>query len=82
MDVFVKGAHMKVAENANGPPLLLDVKEVAYLLGVGERTVWAKAAADLMPKPVRIGRLCRWRRAEIEKWIEEGCLAPTKAAQE
>ena len=64
---------MKATEKPERPPLLVDVKEVARLLGVGERTVWSKVASGAMPQPVRIGKLCRWVRTDIEEWVAGGC---------
>lgn len=64
---------MKAVERTKDAPLLLNVKEVARLLSIGERTVWAKAAAGVMPAPIRLGRSRRWRREELEEWIRSGC---------
>lgn len=64
---------MGLRTSTSEKPLLLDVKEIAKLLGISVRTVWGKSASGYMPKPVRIGKLCRWRREEIEKWVAKGC---------
>lgn len=53
---------------------LLDVKAVASLLGgCSVRHVYRLADAGRMPRPVRLGALVRWRRAELVAWIEAGC---------
>ena len=53
---------------------LLDVKSVAALLGhCSVRHVYRMADAGLMPRPVRLGNLVRWRRAEVLDWISAGC---------
>jgi excisionase family DNA binding protein len=55
-------------------PALLDVKQVAQLLGVSASTVpnWVDEGA--MPAPVRIGRrLTRWNAAKLQRWIDAGC---------
>jgi len=52
---------------------LLDAKGVAVLLDVSLRTIWNMRDSGRIPKPVKVGRLCRWRRAEIERWIKDGC---------
>lgn len=31
------------------------------------------AADGRLPKAIRVGRLSRWRREEIEQWIKDGC---------
>jgi excisionase family DNA binding protein len=56
-------------------PALLDVKTVASMLDCSPRHVYRLADAALMPSPVRVGALVRWRRAAIEEWIERGCPA-------
>jgi len=53
---------------------LLDVGAVATLLGgCSPRHVRRLADAGRMPRPVRLGSLVRWRRAELEAWIAAGC---------
>lgn len=53
--------------------LLLNSREVAKLLTVSDRTVYAMQKSGEMPKPVRIGRAVRWGRTEIMAWVDEGC---------
>ena len=52
---------------------LLDVRAVAALLDCSPRHVYRLADAGRMPSPVRIGALVRWRRAEVQEWIDGGC---------
>lgn len=52
---------------------LLDVRAVAALLDCSARQVFRLSEAGQMPAPVRIGRLVRWRRAEIDSWLAAGC---------
>lgn len=59
--------------------LLLRAAEVGALMGTSERWIWDKHNAGRLPKPVRIGRLVRWRRSDIEAWIEAGCPDCSKA---
>lgn len=54
-------------------PLFLDVKTIAKLLSISERMVWRLKDAGHMPQPVKVGRLVRWRRKDIEQWVEHGC---------
>jgi len=53
--------------------LLVDVRVLARLLHLGRATIWRQLATGRLPAPVRIGRSVRWRKAEIEAWIEAGC---------
>ena len=53
--------------------LLLNVKEVAALCSMSVRNIYRLTDEGRMPKPVRIGGAVRWRRVDIEKWVEGGC---------
>jgi len=55
--------------------LLLDVREVAALLGCCERSVWAWAEAGRFPRPLGLGRLRKWRRCDVERWLEQKAQA-------
>ena len=52
---------------------LLDVQAVAALLDVSKQHVRRLCDAGKMPRPVRLGSLVRWRRADVESWIAAGC---------
>ena len=53
---------------------LLDVRDVAALLDrCSVRHVHRLADAGKMPRPVKLGALVRWRRADLEAWIAAGC---------
>ena len=53
-------------------PKLVNVRELAEMLGVHARTVWrltarAEAGENTFPKPLRIGpKTVRWRMADVE----------------
>ncbi len=53
--------------------LLVDVNEVAALLKCSVRHIWRLADAGRMPRPHKIGALCRWDRAAVERWVGDGC---------
>jgi excisionase family DNA binding protein len=60
---------------------LLDVRSVAALLGgCSTRHVYRLADAGRMPRPLKLGTLVRWRRAEVLEWISVGCplVPPSK----
>ena len=64
---------MKSTQNKRRSALLMDVRELAELLGVAPRTVWAWEAAGKVPAALRKGRhWTRWRRADVEAWVAEG----------
>ena len=52
--------------------LLLTAADLGAILGVHRATVWTWHAGGKIPMPVRIGGATRWRRREIEQWIEAG----------
>lgn len=52
--------------------LAIPAKELARLLGVSVRQVWRLNSAGLLPKPLRLNGSVRWRRNEIEAFIEAG----------
>lgn len=56
--------------------LVVDAREAARLLGISRSTFMKLHSAGKVPSPLRFGRAVRWRRAEIEAWIEAG--APSR----
>ena len=60
--------------------LLLTVQQVAELLNCSVRHVYRLADSDKMPRPVRLGTLCRWSSEELRQWIAGGCK-PIGSAQ-
>jgi excisionase family DNA binding protein len=58
---------------APAPAALLDVQAVAELLTCSPQHIRRLADAGRMPRPVRIGSLMRWRRADLESWLAAGC---------
>jgi excisionase family DNA binding protein len=64
---------------ASGPSaVLLNVEEVARALSCSPRHVRRLADAGTMPRPLKLGSLVRWRKADIEKWLGDGCLDLSK----
>lgn len=56
---------------------LLSIRQVAALCGVSLRTAFRWLDAGILPDPIRIGSgpnpMIRFRKAEIESWIQAGC---------
>lgn len=50
--------------------LLLNVTQVAKRLGISIRTVWRLTSAGQLAQPVAIGRCKRWRRRDVEAFVE------------
>jgi excisionase family DNA binding protein len=55
-------------------PELLTTAQAAALCGLGERTFWRYAHNGTAPAPVKIGGSARYRRSDLMRWIENGCL--------
>ncbi len=52
---------------------LLDAKSVAILLDCSPRHVVRLADSGRLPRPLKVGRLTRWRREDISDWVLGGC---------
>lgn len=52
--------------------LAVPAGEVAKLLGVSLRHVWALLAEGQLPRPVRLGRSVRWNIDELRAWLAAG----------
>jgi predicted DNA-binding transcriptional regulator AlpA len=54
-----------------GPSLLLSAPDVARLLRVSVATVWRMRSAGRLPPAVRVSAgAIRWRRSDIEKFVQ------------
>ena len=53
--------------------LALPAVEVAKLLGISERHLWALNSSGRLPRPVRLGRAVRWNLAELRAWLDASC---------
>jgi predicted DNA-binding transcriptional regulator AlpA len=62
-----------VQETPEHPSLLVDVKEVARLIGASPRHVYRLSDMGRMPTLVRIGQCVRWNVREIKDWVAAGC---------
>jgi len=62
---------LKVPAEASVDSLLIDVGQVAAMLAVSTSTVWRLRDQGLLPIPIRIGALVRWRLGEIEAFIRQ-----------
>jgi excisionase family DNA binding protein len=63
----------RITHLAPGSCLLLDVQAVAEMLGCSTRHVYRLADSGRMPRPIKLGSLCRWSATAIQEWILAGC---------
>ncbi len=65
---------------ADKPLHLLSVETVAMMLDCSPSHVRRMSDAGEFPKPVKVGRLTRWREDTIAEWIKKGCKPLRKAS--
>ena len=53
--------------------ILIDVKQVAAMVGMAERTIWRLMNCGKLPMAMKIGGSRRWRKTDVLQWIDEGC---------
>jgi len=58
------------------PEPLLTAQETARMLRVSERTLRRWTRAGYVPQPLRFGRTIRYRRADVEKWLNQNDKGP------
>ena len=56
--------------------LALNAKQAAAMLNVSVRQLWRLNSTARVPRPIRLGHCVRWRRAELEAFVQAGC--PTR----
>lgn len=59
----------------------LTVANVATVLGCSRKHVYAMMDAGRMPAPIRIGRMVRFERDGIRRWIQDGCPPVRRAGR-
>ena len=69
----VRGNAEAESMNSDTKNHMLTIREIAEMLRCSARTLYRLKDAGHMPKPIRIGKLIRWNRSEIEIWINAGC---------
>jgi excisionase family DNA binding protein len=63
---LVKAAPVPATE----PDPLLTVDQVARWLGKPKATLYAWRTRGLGPKAIRVGNVLRYRRSEVERWLD------------
>lgn len=59
---------------------LLTVRDVARLLGCGERTVYNRSRSGALPQPIRVCRQPRWRLSDLAHVIDNAPTGPRTSA--
>lgn len=58
---------------------LLTTQEVAEILGVPVRTLYAWRCKGLAPRAIAVGKHTRYRRTDVDAWIERHADEPEVA---
>ena len=61
---------------------LIDVSRIARLLDVSTRTVWRMVHRGELHEPFKVGGGTRWRRVEIDRWLDAGCPKVDEQAED
>jgi predicted DNA-binding transcriptional regulator AlpA len=78
--ISTTGGMGRVASGAESEPLALAAADVARLLNISERHLWALHSSGRLPRPLRLGRAVRWVADELRQWLAAG--APERARWE
>ena len=80
--VYEEQADQHAVESRQHARAVPAVVETHRLIDPPEPVPRRLADGGRMPRPVRLGGLVRWRRAELQAWIDAGCPSthPTKGA--
>ena len=73
--VITKDQPQKREKSVDPLPFLVSVKEAARLLGISKSAFYKLQASGRGPLPIKLGRSTRYRRAELEAWVDAGCGA-------
>ena len=60
---------------AEEPAILLNDRRASALLCISKATLWRHVQAGILPRPVKIGGVTRWRRDELLAAIEALSMA-------
>ena len=56
--------------------MLINIRDIAIILDVSERTVRRMNDAGRLPEPIQLGGLLKWKKSSIYDWIDLNC--PTR----
>ena len=62
----------------NGPGELIGIDVLAKRLDCSSRHIRRLVDSGRIPRPIKLGALLRWIRADIDQWIAAGCPACRK----
>jgi len=63
-------------------PALLSLEDAGEYCGISRNSFWKMKASGRCPAPIRLGRRLLWRKADLDRWILDGCPAVNRARAE
>ena len=63
----------KVKDKIEVTSELIDIASIAQMLKCSTRHVRRLIEARRIPRPIKLGKLLRWIKADIDRWFIEGC---------
>lgn len=74
------GAFMDELQVRKADVAVINVREVAELLGVNARTIWRMTQRGELPAPIRLGdRVVRWRLSDLREHLDRKTSAAADA---
>lgn len=49
---------------------MMDIQELCKYLKCGRNSIYKNIEKGNLPAPLKVGRLSRWRKEEIDEWID------------
>ncbi|WP_168403988.1 helix-turn-helix transcriptional regulator [Erwinia amylovora] len=50
---------------------LVDMRFITKLTGLTDKWFYNLIKDDLFPKPIKLGRSSRWKKSEVELWLQQ-----------
>lgn len=69
---------MRTTKSQQLDHLALRAAEVAELLNISERHLWALLSSGRLPRPIKLGRAVRWSVSELHDWLAAGAPERSK----
>ncbi len=63
----------KAEDNIEVKSELINIDSIAKMLKCSTRHVRRMVNTRRIPRPIKLGALVRWIKADIERWFTEGC---------
>lgn len=55
------------------PAVLMTIEDLAAILGCSPRHIRRLVNSNRIPRPIKLGALLRWIKADVDRWIAAGC---------